>query len=207
LEELGWLDADSDPATPRVAQGVSGVPDGRTLRVTFAVSDDPAQQSLAQRLQADAAACGIGIVFETQAAEELFAPWPDGPAWGGEFEAVLWAWPVDIAPGCEVYAGWEIAGDQHPEGINTGGWSSPAFDAACVQIALSLKEDPVHAQAALTTQRIFLDELPGVALLVLPRGIAHRPDVCGLQADPTVRSSLWGLEAAKGGPECLGEGG
>ncbi|HWQ46103.1 MAG TPA: ABC transporter substrate-binding protein, partial [Longilinea sp.] len=38
LEQIGWRDFDNDPATPRVAAGISGVPDGTLLSVTLTTS-------------------------------------------------------------------------------------------------------------------------------------------------------------------------
>ena len=35
LDEVGWKDSDGNPATPRVAAGVPGVPDGTPLQVSL----------------------------------------------------------------------------------------------------------------------------------------------------------------------------
>ncbi|MDX9866207.1 MAG: ABC transporter substrate-binding protein, partial [Anaerolineaceae bacterium] len=38
LDQVGWRDYDGDPATPRVAAGVAGVPDGTPLSVNYATT-------------------------------------------------------------------------------------------------------------------------------------------------------------------------
>ena len=59
LQAAGWLDLDGDPATPRTAQGVAGVPDGTAFVVDYLVSPDAQSQAAAQRIQGWLAACGI----------------------------------------------------------------------------------------------------------------------------------------------------
>ena len=38
LEEIGWVDDDGDPFTPRIAQGVNNVMDGTRLEVAYETS-------------------------------------------------------------------------------------------------------------------------------------------------------------------------
>ena len=61
LESIGWADADSDPATPRVAQGVAGIPDGTALEFTFLTTAEDEKQRAAAILQESLASCGIKL--------------------------------------------------------------------------------------------------------------------------------------------------
>ena len=48
LTSAGWSDADGDPATPRLAQGVAGVTDGTPLAFAFLTTVEDEKQRAAQ---------------------------------------------------------------------------------------------------------------------------------------------------------------
>ncbi len=52
LTSAGWLDADNDPSTPRIAQGVEGIADGTAFMLQYLVSDDSEHQVATQMIQA-----------------------------------------------------------------------------------------------------------------------------------------------------------
>ncbi len=56
--------------------------------------------------------------------------------------------------------------------------------------------------AAAETQAILADQLPSLPLLTWPRLLVFAPDVCGPQADASVASLLWTIEAYDRGDEC-----
>ena len=60
LDEIGWLDDDGDPATPRIATGVTGVPDGTPLAMNYGTTTAVLRQQVTQILQQPLADCGIG---------------------------------------------------------------------------------------------------------------------------------------------------
>ena len=84
LDEVGWLDDDGDPETPRIAQGVANVPDGTPLALTYETTTARAQ--IASILQDSLAQCGIRANVQAYAARELFPDGPDGPLWGRQFD-------------------------------------------------------------------------------------------------------------------------
>ena len=55
LDQVGWKDYDGDPATPRVAAGVAGVPDGTPLSVNYATTKAYMRQEVAKFLAASMA--------------------------------------------------------------------------------------------------------------------------------------------------------
>jgi peptide/nickel transport system substrate-binding protein len=59
LDEVGWKDDDGDPATPRVASGVAGVPDGTLLQVNYGSTNAALRQQVTAVLQQTMAQCGI----------------------------------------------------------------------------------------------------------------------------------------------------
>ena len=195
LDSAGWKDEDGSPATPRLSRGVSGVPDGTPLAWSLGVTPGGFDEVWAEQLIEDFATCGAQVSIQREAAGDLFAPYPDGPAFGGHLGMVVWSWLGWVTPPCDLFASWEIPSAEVPEGSNASGFSDPAFDAACQAMLFSPGPEGAASAAAGVTQRIFAQQLPALPLAVLPRAAALAPDVCGLQADPSPVSLLWNLES------------
>ena len=194
LEESGWIDADEDPATPRVARQVAGVAQGTELSFVFLTSPDGFHRSAAEHFRADLAGCGVELVIEFRPAAELFMPWPEGPGFGRTFQTLGWAWPGWASPLCEMFAGWEVPSAGNPLGANASGFTDPAYDAACAVLLYGQPDSPEYLAAAEETQAIFAAQLPAIPLYTRPRVIAHGAEICGLQADSTAFSALWNIE-------------
>lgn len=202
LTGAGWLDDDDDPSTPRIAQGAAGVIGGTELRFELVTTPDGYHRAVAERIQADLAACGAAVELDYLPQDELFLPWPDGLVFGRHFEAVLWAWPGWVSPLCEMYASREIAGAEHTLGINAAGFEDRAYDAACSQLLYGLPEEAGYAQAAAETQRIYVEALPSIPLFMRPRVLAHGNEVCGIDLQPAAFSALWNLESIRPAGQC-----
>jgi len=194
FEEAGWIDADGDPATARVAQGMAGVQPGTELSFTFLTTPDGFHRSAAEQFRADLVACGVDLVVDLLPAAELFTPWPEGPAFGRTFQTLGWAWPGWVSPLCEMFAGWEIPTGENPFGANASGFTDPAYDAACAVLLHGQPGSPEYLTATQETQAIFAEQLPAIPLYMRPRVIAHGPEICGLETDPTAFSALWNIE-------------
>ena len=202
LEDAGWLDEDVSAATPRRSRGVAGVVDGTELVLRLGTSDDVLHTEIAERLKQDLAGCGVHVEIEALPASSLLTPWPEGPAFSGQFDLIVWAWPVLHSPPCEMFAAWEIPGEENPSGVNGSAWSDPAYDEGCRLVLNGLRgEENYHAGAVLTQER-FVGELPGLPLFLRPRLVASRPEVCGVEADSTALTVLVDLEEAGRGADC-----
>ncbi len=202
LEEAGWIDADGDPATARAAQGVEGVAQAAELSFAFLTSPDGFHRSAAEHFRADLAVCGVELVIDLRPAAELFAAWPDGPAFGRSFQTLGWAWPGWVSPLCEMFAGWEIASEGNPFGANASGFADPVYDSACAVLLHGRPGSPEYLAAAEQTQAIFAEQLPAIPLYMRPRVIAHGAQICGLETDPTAFSALWNIEELRScGPD------
>lgn len=194
LNELGWVDHDDDPQTPRVAKGVAGVTEDTELTLQYLTTPDGLHQAVAEWLQSDLSGCGIALETEFLSQIALFEPWPDGQAFGRNFEAIGWAWPAWVSPLCEMFHTAELPSSAAPLGVNAAGFSNAEYDAACGVLLHTLPENPEYSQAAQDTQQIIAEGLPTIPLYMRPRLIAHGADICGLQVDPTEYSGLWNLE-------------
>jgi peptide/nickel transport system substrate-binding protein len=195
LESAGWLDEDGSPSTPRLARGVTDIPDGTPLAWTLGVSAGGWDELAARGVVDGMETCGAQVDLETLPPEELFATYPDGPAFGGRLGMVVWSWFGWVTPACDLFASWEIPSAERPEGSNASGFSDPAYDAACRAVLYGIGTEGGVAQAARETQRIFLDQMPAIPLATLPRAAGVGPGVCGLEADPSASSLLWDLES------------
>ena len=88
LEEAGWKDADQNPATPRVSQGVAGVPEGTPLAVTYQTTKAALRQQVAGLLVKNLGGCGIQVTAQTSAPETCLHPGRMGRYLGG-----ILTWP------------------------------------------------------------------------------------------------------------------
>jgi ABC-type transport system substrate-binding protein len=198
LTSLGWVDEDGDAATPRVARDADGVAAGRSLVVTLLTAPGVGEEALAQAMADDLARCGVGVEVEVVPPESLYAPWPDGRAFGRDFDLVLWPWLEWITPACELFTTAEIASVDHPEGSNASGFSDFLYDEACSQARLNPANPAVSAEAFGRTLAILDEAVPSLPLFQRPRVLVASSRICGLQIDPTA-PSLWNIERLKQG--------
>ena len=207
LESLGWVDTDNDPGTPLISLGVSGIPDGVPLTITYQTLDGADRQGIAHLLASSLAQCGMQVELSFSDWDTLFAPGPDGSIFGRQFEMAQFAWSSSLEPPCFLYVSDEVPGPypEYPKGwggANASGYSSPEFDQACQKARFSLPDMPQHAAAHQQAQAIFAEDLPVIPLYLHMETVATRPDMCGVILDPSAGSSLWNLEAFDYGPNC-----
>jgi len=193
LDEIGWR-RDSSGSAVRAASGVDGVVDGTPLALTLRSLPSGVGPLVAEQVKEDLESCGAQVALQAQPAEELFAPWPDGPVFGRRFDMVIWAWPAFGSPPCEMFAGWEMPGEEQPNGINASGYQDGDYDAACKSQLLSPPQTPAYDQATASEQARFVEGHPSIPLLVRPRAVAHADWVCGVELDPTTVTVLWNIE-------------
>jgi peptide/nickel transport system substrate-binding protein len=212
LEEVGWMDDDGDPTTPRVAQGVEGVPDGTTLTVAYESTDATLRQQVTAVLQQSLGQCGIQANITLYPAAEWFADGPDGKLFGRRYDLGEFAWLTGVQPPCDLYKTdqvpgpvgeeWIYIGDGEPRTFSVNGWggqnnpgySNAAFDAACNKAITALPGQPEYDEGHLEAQTIFNEDLPVVPLFLRLKLAATRPDMCNFIMDPTNNSEFWNIE-------------
>jgi peptide/nickel transport system substrate-binding protein len=199
LEEVGWVDDDGDPATPRVAQGVEGIADGTKLEFNFWTTSATQRMQATQVLQASMAQCGIGVILEYWNAGEYFADGPEGPVFGRRFDLAQFAWLTGVEPSCNLYITSQIPGDP-AEGMcgwgcqNDPGFSNAEYDAVCQAAIQSLPGTPEYEQNHKEAQRIFGEQLPVAPLYLRLKLAATRPDLKNFVMDSTENSEMWNIE-------------
>ncbi|HEY47005.1 MAG: hypothetical protein AMJ88_15475 [Anaerolineae bacterium SM23_ 63] len=194
LEEIGWIDDDDSPDTPRVAMGVAGIRGGTPLSFTYLTTAGYFRQAVIEQIQEDWASCGVEMEVAFEDPYLITAVWPEGPIFGRGFDVVGWSWPDWISPLCEMFSGREIPSNENPFGSNASGFNDPDYNLACDMILLGLPGSEAYQQAVRKTQEIFNAESPALPLYLKPRVVAHVNEMCGVQADPLTFSVLWGLE-------------
>ena len=167
LDTARWLDFDNDPATPRIAINVPGIPDGTALQVGLWVDETGFQQEMAGILQESLSDCGVGVEIFSLPSQELYAPGPEGPVFGRQFDLALMAWAAGPELGCRLYLDQAIPDEENQwVGTNVAGFAQPDFDGACASASLALEDD--QEMLINEAERIFLAQLPSVPLFSLP---------------------------------------
>ena len=203
LDEIGWLDTDNDPATPRVAQEVTGVPDGTQLFFNYETTDAPLRQQVTQMLAQNLADCGIQVYLWYHPASEWFAAGPDGRLNGRKYDLGEFAWLTGLRPPCDLYLSTQVPREENGwSGQNTPGFHDPAYDAACNTQIQSLPGEADYEPAVKEAQRIFAEQIPVIPLFLRYMLAATRPDMCNFIMDPTAVSELWNIENFDYGTVC-----
>jgi peptide/nickel transport system substrate-binding protein len=214
LDEIGWLDHDANPITPRQAENVLGVPDGTPLEFSLETTTATLRQQLTQILADNLALCGIKVNLAYYPAAEFFADAPEGKLLARRFEGAVFAWLTGVRPPCELYLSDQIPGP--PDQINpaTGqnylgwgvqnetGYASAEYDAACTAARFALPGTIEYAQNHLLAQEIFAHDIPAIPLFLRIKFTVSRPDFCGHTMNPTAGSDFWNIENYDYGAAC-----
>ena len=203
LEQIGWLDHDQNPATPRHALGVTNVPGGTPLVLNYVTSSATQRRQVAEIFTQSLAQCGIGLNVTYVDASDLYLPGPVGPLFGRQFDLAEYAIGVNsIEPQCSWFTTSQIpTAANNWVGTNLSGYKNPTFDTACQLALQSLPDDPTYTSHQ-KAQAIFASELPSIPLYLRLKVAATRPDFCGLVLDPSSTYALANLESFDYGKDC-----
>lgn len=184
LEQAGWREGEDGVRTSA----------GGRLEVELYHLPTTLAADVASRIVSDLGDCGFQVNAIPLDTDELFAPYPEGPIFGRTFGMAIYAWPGLVSPPCEMFASWEVPGEDHPFGINASGFASDPYDRACRQILFGPAQGEEYQQAVQAVQFEFANQLPGLALFSRPRIVAHADWLCDVSIDPSNPSVLVDLE-------------
>lgn len=204
LEQIGWLDDDNDPATPRRAANVTRVPVGTPLVLNYFTSSATQRHQVTDIFTQSLAQCGIGLNPIYNSADAFYAQGPAGPLFGRQFDLAEYAMGVNsLEPQCDWFTTEQIPSkDNNWVGTNVSGYKNAQFDSACTTAAQTLPSDPqysLHQEA----QSIFAADLPSIPLYLRLKVAAARPDFCGFTLDPSSSSALADIESFDYGDACV----
>jgi len=205
LDEIGWKDTDNDPSTPRVSQGVTGVPDNTPLSFAYESTNSALRQQVTQIVAQNLAGCGMKANISLYPASQWFAAGPDGKLYGRLYDFGEFAWLTGVTPPCDLYLSTQLPTAANGwSGQNNPGFHNADYDKACNTQLQSLPGEAAYETSAKDAQRIFADQLPVVPLFLRLKLAATRPDMCNFIMDPTANSEFWNIENFDyaGGPGC-----
>ncbi len=196
LDMIGWKDEDQNPATPRVAKNVPGIPDGTPLSFALITSDSPYRLKTARLVQNQLGQCGVEITIKTVPFKEIYVGGPDSEIFGRKYQAALLAWGTGAQNPCRLLVSSQIpSADNHWLGTNVSGYESQMFDRACTAAqAVSPTDETAKREKHLEIQSIYQKDLPIIPLYFYPSIAASSRFVCGINNTVGSRSLLWNIE-------------
>jgi len=203
LEQVGWLDHDNDPSTPRQAFTVTNVPVNTPLVLNYYTTTATQRHQVAEIFAQSLAECGIGLNVVYSNASDFYLQGSTGPLFGRQFDLAEYAMGVNsLEPQCSWFTSSQIPGEANRwVGTNVSGYKNPNFDAACQKTLQTVSTDPeytFHQEA----QAIFAADIPSIPLYQRLKVAATRPDFCGFTLDPSSSSALADIETFDYGAAC-----
>lgn len=204
LDQIGWRDDDNNPATARISQGVTNVPEGTPLVLDYMTSQSELRQQVSAEIAGSLMKCGIEVVVQNVYPTELYAQGPDGVLFGRNFDLAQFTWQAGRTNPCFLYSSNQIPNAQNLwVGANITGYADPQYDLACQQAQNAALND---AEAQAEVQRLFNEALPALPLYYQLKTAASRTDFCGFDTlDVSSRSILYNIEFFGYGEYCLNE--
>ena len=204
LEEVGWiLNAEGQ----RVASEIQGINNGTLFSFELLYPGYAENARVVEMVSNQLAACGIEAIPVPMTDEELFATGEDAPIFGRNFEMAYFAWQSAEQPPCQLFLGEAVPGADEEifpykwGGWNPTGWQNEAYDAACLAARGSAPGINDYAANHALAQQILSEELPVIPMYSYQHAAVARPEVCGLQLDPTA-GLLWNIEEIGIGEAC-----
>jgi peptide/nickel transport system substrate-binding protein len=203
LADVGWLDQDHDPATPRRAATVTNVPVDTPLVLNYYTTSATQRHQVVEIFAQSLAQCGIGLNVVYYDASAFYLPGQTGPLFGRQFDLAEYSLGVDsLQPQCSWFTSSQIPGPTNNWiGTNLTGYKNPKFDADCEKTRQAVSTDPeytLHQEA----QAIFAADIPAIPLYVRLKVAATRPDFCGFILDGSSFSALASIETFDYGASC-----
>lgn len=203
LDEVGWIDDDKDPSTPRIAAGISNVLDNTEFIINYYASNSVLHANIAEYIQEDLSACGIKMNVVLLPIEDIYAPGPQGFLFGRNFDLAQIGWKTGYQPPCFLYSSTEIPSDYNNwnglkyGGFNITGYTNRSYDKACNnQLSSGLDREAMLTanEEVLTT---LANDLPVLPLFYDIDIMVTRPDLYGLYLSPSSRSGLNYIEEVR----------
>jgi len=208
LEEVGWLDQDGNPDTPRTAAGVDNVFNDTPFSVSYSVTDTEQNRQIAQIVVSSMKDCGVEVTPQFLAPSDLLAAGPEGPLFGRNFDLAQLGWSSGNTPSCFLYTSSEIPTEKNQwlgtqyGGINLTGYSNPEYDAYCSAMLNAGLDVDTFNQNNQFTQQILTNDLPMLPLFYQIKAMASRVDLCGILLDTSARSGLNNIESLEISETC-----
>lgn len=177
LDEIGWLRDEAQPNGLRVATGVENVLDGTVFSVNLLSGTSAMDREVSQAVVRRLGQCGIQATPQALPAAELYAPGPEGPLFGRNFDLALVSWQPTLANTCELYRSDVIPdGGNYWIGTNLAGLADAGFDAQCVATG-----NAELARTLTESKDLIAEFLPAIPLMpqIALWAVTNRVDLAG----------------------------
>ena len=203
LEQAGWKFAGGGASSVRHAVSARNVPIGTPLILEYITTPSLQRRQVIDIVSQSLAQCGIGINVQYKSQQQLYAPGPDGPLFGRNFDLAEYALSAtSIEPPCGWFTSSEIPNPvNHWAGVNVSGYANPDFDRACQTAQLSLPGEAAYADSFHQTQSLFAGDLPAIPLFFRVNVAAARADLCHFDPDATA-NPMWNIGTFDEGQAC-----
>lgn len=204
LALAGWIDADGNPTTPRVASGVKNVVNGTPLILTYQTTTALQRRLVSEILSQSLSECGVGLDIKYTNQDEFYAPGPDGALFGRQFDLAEYALGVvGTEPPCAWFMTEQIPTKKNKWlGVNISGYSNSDYDLQCHKAMNSLPGTQEYTDAYAQVQSIFANDLPSIPLYMRIKAAASRSDMCNFTLDAFAVNDLWNIEELDYGQDC-----
>lgn len=196
LDEVGWMDMDSDGI--REWHGDPNlIPTDTPLSFNYWTTNSTQRQQATQIFADSLDQCGIQVNLTYWESGPFFASGADGPVFGRNFDMAQFTWGIagDVIP-CDLWLTTTIPDeDNNFNEPNVSGYSNPDYDAFCGSTLNMLPGQPAYSTFHLTAQEIFADDLPAVPLYFWLDVMATRMDIVGFLPDSSAPSEMWNIES------------
>lgn len=204
LDEMGWVDDDHDPITPRVANQVTNITDGTRLSLRMITTMDEWEEKAAILIKESLAECGVGVNLELLQENEFFNP--QGSFFQSNFDLALFGWMSGEIPPCYLFSrpAQEILYSDVPViDINVSRYNNLEYDALCKASLQPLVSEEDQRNLQKEMQSILNRDLPFLPLFTYYQANVARNDFCPFELDISARSDLQDIESMDFGDHCL----
>jgi peptide/nickel transport system substrate-binding protein len=192
-------------------RAATGIPDvafeGTKFSITYFYLDHPYNEAIAHIVKESLTQCGIEMSLTAMPAEELYATGSEAKVFGRQFDLAQFSWQAAEEPPCNLFLREAIPGediDLFPYkwgGWNLTGWTNVDYNTACKATDGTAPGLEGYLQNHHAAQEIFANELPVIPLFTHQEIVLARPDICGLDLDPTA-GFIWNVENLGYGDLC-----
>ena len=202
LDQAGWKEHDNQTKTPRLASGITDVPDGKELGFSYLVEDTSDNLKAAEIFAASLEECGIGINIKAMSSDIYWDASNEDSIFQGNYDLVQLTWAVPVTNPCLLFSSQFIpVVDNNYLGTNFIGYRNEKFDLTCNLAENTLLK--IDRDALLEKMVSFIkDDLLAIPLYSYSKLMIARKDFCTDGQNLKSDNELAGIEGFNISPDC-----
>ena len=202
LAEIGWVAENPRDDQPRVASGVTGIPDGTILSLNYLTLDDTLSLATANHVKSDLVECGLQVNIIAVPPETYWDPSAKESIFQGNYHLAQLAWSLPVEDPCPLFASQNIPQEENNfSGLNFSGFSNAQVEELCSQLETT-NLNAARQKLLDQIQEILNEELVILPLYTKADLLVTRSDFCPAPTGADSRSELAGIESFDYGENC-----